>query len=726
MPSGTSWNAPFTLIARGTVTLRSANQYNLQFYGNTGRYFYTIIQGFTFDGINLAGNGGNISFNSCCSSASAVKIVQADITNNRGVGLSAGHFADDIELLQSSIHDGTFDSGGIGGGGNFTYPMYWAAQNGLIDGLDCYNFSSYCFHGNDNESLGPNNTIIRNSKFHDFGPFNGGIGGNDDHAVAILFNRGTNNRAYNNLIWRGHACYAAGNGTLNDVFSENTCYNMGGNVNGNYGGMEAKTTTTARNNIFANMPFGGTAIVNFGSMPSTVNTNFCPTAATGCSVINADPLFVDPTAGTVAGFQLQSGSPARNVGATLGTPYNTDYLSIPRPQGSAYDMGALESNSAVTIVVNITGSTVGACASSCTTTTNSISLSGSTTSTSLGAVTFATDRGSSGSATWSVGSNWTTNPITLKVGLNRVTISSTDAASNLGTVTTVVTYVPTFPGNSLVAAYAFEDGSGTSAVDSSGNSNTGTLTNGVTWITTGRYGKAISLNGINQFVSVSGTLNNTLNFTQSFTLSTWVQPSVSHTDFRTVVSKNVDPVTGVGYPYRLYATVTGFCGNGGYTGIVKTNGIVGPDYSACSSTPPLAVGIWTHIALTYDNAAGQLKLYKNGALITTTSATGYMEPTTGTLQIGGSDLGEYFQGLIDEVRIYNFAIPLTAASNTTPGLPSCSPTNFADNVASPSIVGNVNCPIINLNPPSQFKLSASATELKLGTSATAAKIGANP
>jgi len=47
-------------------------------------------------------------------------------------------------------------------------------------------------------------------------------------------------------------------------------------------------------------------------------------------------------------------------------------------------------------------------------------------------------------------------------------------------------------------------------------------------------------------------------------------------------------------------------------------------------------------------------------------------------------------------------------------------------VASPSIVGNMNCPIINLSAPSQFKLSAGATELKLGSSATSAKIGANP
>jgi len=43
----------------------------------------------------------------------------------------------------------------------------------------------------------------------------------------------------------------------------------------------------------------------------------------------------------------------------------------------------------------------------------------------------------------------------------------------------------------MVGHWKFDEGSGTSAVDSSGNNNTGTLTNGPTW-TTGKIGGGLS------------------------------------------------------------------------------------------------------------------------------------------------------------------------------------------------------------------------------------------
>jgi len=46
----------------------------------------------------------------------------------------------------------------------------------------------------------------------------------------------------------------------------------------------------------------------------------------------------------------------------------------------------------------------------------------------------------------------------------------------------------------LTAEWKLDDGTGTSAVDSSGNGNTGTLTNGPTW-TAGNTGGALSFTG---------------------------------------------------------------------------------------------------------------------------------------------------------------------------------------------------------------------------------------
>ena len=62
------------------------------------------------------------------------------------------------------------------------------------------------------------------------------------------------------------------------------------------------------------------------------------------------------------------------------------------------------------------------------------------------------------------------------------------------------TYIATFQaaaGPAPVAAYGFDEGSGTTLPDTSGNGNNGTI-NGATWTTTGKYGAALSFNGTTQ------------------------------------------------------------------------------------------------------------------------------------------------------------------------------------------------------------------------------------
>ena len=67
------------------------------------------------------------------------------------------------------------------------------------------------------------------------------------------------------------------------------------------------------------------------------------------------------------------------------------------------------------------------------------------------------------------------------------------------------------------------------------------------------------------------------------------------------------------------------------------------------------VNAWTHVALTYDGAT--LRLYVNGTQVATPATTGAIQATDSPLWIGGNNpYGEYFQGLIDEVRVYNRAL----------------------------------------------------------------------
>src|SRR4030095_2439569 len=79
------------------------------------------------------------------------------------------------------------------------------------------------------------------------------------------------------------------------------------------------------------------------------------------------------------------------------------------------------------------------------------------------------------------------------------------------------------------------------------------------------------------------------------------------------------------------------------------------------------VGNWTHVALTYDGAA--LRLYVNGTVVATQAAAGTVEANTKPLRIGGNvPYGEFFQGIIDEVRVYNRALSAAEiqADMTTP------------------------------------------------------------
>src|SRR5262249_38739837 len=75
----------------------------------------------------------------------------------------------------------------------------------------------------------------------------------------------------------------------------------------------------------------------------------------------------------------------------------------------------------------------------------------------------------------------------------------------------------------LVGAWAFDDGSGTTAADSSGNGHPATLFNGMTW-TTGKSGGAITANGTNQYASVPAI---NLSSTNAVTVALWVNRTYS-------------------------------------------------------------------------------------------------------------------------------------------------------------------------------------------------------
>ena len=205
----------------------------------------------------------------------------------------------------------------------------------------------------------------------------------------------------------------------------------------------------------------------------------------------------------------------------------------------------------------------------------------------------------------------------------------------------------------LVAAYGFEEGTGTTAADLSGNGNTGTL-NGATWTTAGKYGKGLVFNGTSALVSAPDATS--LHLTTAMTLEAWVKPSAVTTGWRDVIYKGNDN-------YYLEGTSdhSGVPGSGGtFAG------------SPLYGTSALAVTTWSHLATTYDGAT--LRLYVNGAQVASRAQTGAIAVSTNPLEIGGDLLnGQYFNGTIDEARVYNralTAVEVQADGNTSVGLPA--------------------------------------------------------
>src|SRR5215831_13452594 len=81
----------------------------------------------------------------------------------------------------------------------------------------------------------------------------------------------------------------------------------------------------------------------------------------------------------------------------------------------------------------------------------------------------------------------------------------------------------------LVAAYGFDEGSGTTVTDQSGTGNNGTVAN-TTWAATGKFGKALSFNGTSSLVTIPDAAS--LHLTTGLTLEAWVNPSTVNGNWR--------------------------------------------------------------------------------------------------------------------------------------------------------------------------------------------------
>jgi hypothetical protein len=199
-------------------------------------------------------------------------------------------------------------------------------------------------------------------------------------------------------------------------------------------------------------------------------------------------------------------------------------------------------------------------------------------------------------------------------------------------------------GLSLVGYWKFDEGSGNIAHDYSGSGNDGTIY-GATW-TDGRVGKALHFNGIDNWVRIPS--NPTLSGLSQITLEAWIKEDIVATNVKGIISK----CTGMAHP------------------TYEAEYFLGPDGQNLvfhvSNYNHIAIGIvpgaineanrWYHVAATW--SGDSYTVYVDGIAResdTCTPQTTYSN--TVDVQIGrhGTWSWVYFQGIIDEVKIYNYA-----------------------------------------------------------------------
>jgi len=197
----------------------------------------------------------------------------------------------------------------------------------------------------------------------------------------------------------------------------------------------------------------------------------------------------------------------------------------------------------------------------------------------------------------------------------------------------------------LVGYWRFDEGAGNTVADSSGNSNGGSINNGPAWVE-GKYGHALSFDGVDDYVAYPTLLPIGLS---GLTVEAWINSSLDNAAVVVYHGDNGEFQLGSGLsetleePQRITFYVHLTDGNW---------------YRAVSS--PVTPNVWHKIAGAWSKG-GTLRIYVDDVLAGETAVPDYylLDPGENFLpSIGSYDRGadKCFNGTVDEVGIFDRAL----------------------------------------------------------------------
>ncbi|MDD5431035.1 MAG: LamG domain-containing protein, partial [Candidatus Pacebacteria bacterium] len=204
---------------------------------------------------------------------------------------------------------------------------------------------------------------------------------------------------------------------------------------------------------------------------------------------------------------------------------------------------------------------------------------------------------------------------------------------------TNLTLIPVNYGDtSLVGYWKFDEGTGTSAYDASGNGYTGTLTNHATYTAGKVGGYAVTLDGTDDYVDL-GDIDYS-SYT-GLTVSFWIYINSAKTGVDEALISNDNWNTDIGFHIRKYTNDNSYFYHAS-SGFLKA----------------LGFSQWKHIVFVINKGSNMMG-YSDGTLMASpTSISSYNLDTGHHTLVGAnaSSIGMYFQGYFDDVRIYNRAL----------------------------------------------------------------------
>ncbi|MGH7784508.1 MAG: chitobiase/beta-hexosaminidase C-terminal domain-containing protein, partial [Candidatus Binatia bacterium] len=202
-------------------------------------------------------------------------------------------------------------------------------------------------------------------------------------------------------------------------------------------------------------------------------------------------------------------------------------------------------------------------------------------------------------------------------------------------------------GANLIAQWKFDEGSGTSAFDSSGNGNTATLINGPSWVTSGKIGGALSFDGVDDYLSFASQAQSIVS------ISAWVYAQAAPDN----LFQRIIDMPG----YVLFLAESGSPGSNSMSlGFLSRRSTQDGEWDTPANT--IAYNSWNHVALVYDSSStsNDADLYINGLKQTISKITapqGTQTANEGTGTIGNRiPLDRGWNGMIDDLQLYNRAL----------------------------------------------------------------------